>query len=291
MLGLAPNPLDWLIASAAYPWLALVLGLCVGSFLNVVSHRLPLMMEREWTAQCAELRGEVAPDHAPLNLSQPRSRCPACGHAIRALQNIPLLSFLWLRGRCAACSARISWRYPLVELFCGLATAYCALHFGFSFAAAAAMLFVWLMIAATGIDFDTQLLPDSITLPLLWLGLLVNLIGGPVDLRSAVIGAMTGYLFLWSVYWMFRLVTGKEGMGYGDFKLLAAIGAWTGWQMLPLVVLLSSAIGAVVGISLIVFHKHGREVPIPFGPYLAGAGLIALFWGPALTQRYLALVL
>ncbi len=291
MLGLAPNPLDWLIASAAYPWLALVLGLCVGSFLNVVIHRLPLMMEREWTAQCAELRGEVAPDHAPLNLSQPRSRCPACGHAIRALQNIPLLSFLWLRGRCAACSTRISWRYPLVELFCGLATAYCALHFGFSFAAAAAMLFVWLMIAATGIDFDTQLLPDSITLPLLWLGLLVNLIGGPVDLRSAVIGAMTGYLFLWSVYWMFRLVTGKEGMGYGDFKLLAAIGAWTGWQMLPLVVLLSSAIGAVVGISLIVFHKHGREVPIPFGPYLAGAGLIALFWGPALTQRYLALVL
>ncbi len=291
MLGLAPNPLDWLIASAAYPWLALVLGLCVGSFLNVVIHRLPLMMEREWTAQCAELRGEVAPDHAPLNLSQPRSRCPACGHAIRALQNIPLLSFLWLRGRCAACSARISWRYPLVELFCGLATAYCALHFGFSFAAAAAMLFVWLMIAATGIDFDTQLLPDSITLPLLWLGLLVNLIGGPVDLRSAVIGAMAGYLFLWSVYWMFRLVTGKEGMGYGDFKLLAAIGAWTGWQMLPLVVLLSSAIGAVVGISLIVFHKHGREVPIPFGPYLAGAGLIALFWGPALTQRYLALVL
>lgn len=290
MLGLAPNPLDWLIASAAYPWLALVLGLCVGSFLNVVIHRLPLMMEREWTAQCAELRGEVAPDHAPLNLSQPRSRCPACGHAISALQNIPLLSFLWLRGRCAACSTRISWRYPLVELFCGLATAYCALHFGFSFAAAAAMLFVWLMIAATGIDFDTQLLPDSITLPLLWLGLLVNLIGGPVDLRSAVIGAMAGYLFLWSVYWMFRLVTGKEGMGYGDFKLLAAIGAWTGWQMLPLVVLLSSAIGAVVGISLIVFHKHGREVPIPFGPYLAGAGLIALFWGPALTQRYLALV-
>jgi leader peptidase (prepilin peptidase)/N-methyltransferase len=291
MLGLAPNPLDWLIASAAYPWLALVLGLCVGSFLNVVIHRLPLMMEREWAAQCAELRGEVAPDHAPLNLSQPRSRCPACGQAISALQNIPLLSFLWLRGRCAACSTRISWRYPLVELFCGLATAYCALHFGFSFAAAAAMLFVWLMIAATGIDFDTQLLPDSITLPLLWLGLLVNLIGGPVDLRSAVIGAMAGYLFLWSVYWMFRLVTGKEGMGYGDFKLLAAIGAWTGWQMLPLVVLLSSAIGAVVGISLIVFHKHGREVPIPFGPYLAGAGLIALFWGPALTQRYLALVL
>jgi leader peptidase (prepilin peptidase)/N-methyltransferase len=291
MFGLAPHSLDWLIASGAYPWLALVLGLCVGSFLNVVIHRLPLMMEREWTAQCAELRGEVAPDQAPLNLSQPRSRCPACGQAISALQNIPLLSFLWLRGRCAGCSTRISWRYPMVELFCGLATAYCALHFGFSFAAAAAMLFVWLMIAASGIDFDTQLLPDSITLALLWLGLLVNLIGGPVDLRSAVIGAMAGYLFLWSVYWMFRLVTGKEGMGYGDFKLLAAIGAWTGWQMLPLVVLLSSAIGAVVGISLIVFHKHGREVPIPFGPYLAGAGLIALFWGPALTQRYLALVL
>lgn len=291
MPGLAPNSLDWLIASGAYPWIALVLGLCVGSFLNVVIHRLPLMMEREWAAQCAELRGEAAPEHSPLSLSQPRSRCPACGHAISALQNIPLLSFLWLRGRCAGCASRISWRYPLVELFCGLATAYCALHFGFSFAAAAAMLFVWLMIAATGIDFDTQLLPDSITLPLLWLGLLVNLIGGPVDLRSAVIGAMAGYLFLWSVYWMFRLVTGKEGMGYGDFKLLAAIGAWTGWQMLPLVVLLSSAIGAVVGIGLIVLRKHGRDVPIPFGPYLAGAGVIALFWGPALTQGYLALVL
>lgn len=290
MPGLAPNSLDWLIASGAYPWIALTLGLCVGSFLNVVIHRLPLMMEREWAAQCAELRGEAAAELSPLSLSQPRSRCPACGHAISALQNIPLLSFLWLRGRCAGCASRISWRYPLVELFCGLATAYCALHFGFSFAAAAAMLFVWLMIAATGIDFDTQLLPDSITLPLLWLGLLVNLIGGPVDLRSAVIGAMAGYLFLWSVYWMFRLVTGKEGMGYGDFKLLAAIGAWTGWQMLPLVVLLSSAIGAVVGIGLIVLRKHGRDVPIPFGPYLAGAGVIALFWGPALTQGYLALV-
>jgi leader peptidase (prepilin peptidase)/N-methyltransferase len=291
MPGLAPNSLDWLIASGAYPWIALILGLCVGSFLNVVIHRLPLMMEREWAAQCAELLGEAAPEHSPLSLSQPRSRCPACGHAISALQNIPLLSFLWLRGRCAGCASRISWRYPLVELFCGLATAYCALHFGFSFAAAAAMLFVWLMIAATGIDFDTQLLPDSITLPLLWLGLLLNLMGGPVDLRSAVIGAMAGYLFLWSVYWMFRLATGKEGMGYGDFKLLAAIGAWTGWQMLPLVVLLSSAIGAVVGIGLIVLRKHGRDVPIPFGPYLAGAGVIALFWGPVLTQRYLALML
>lgn len=280
MLGLAPNPLDWLIASAAYPWLALVLGLCVGSFLNVVIHRLPLMMEREWTAQCAELRGEVAPDHAPLNLSQPRSRCPACGHAIRALQNIPLLSFLWLRGRCAACSTRISWRYPLVELFCGLATAYCALHFGFSFAAAAAMLFVWLMIAATGIDFDTQLLPDSITLPLLWLGLLVNLIGGPVDLRSAVIGAMAGYLFLWSVYWMFRLVTGKEGMGYGDFKLFAALGAWFGWSALVPIILMASLIGAVVGMAM-KFSSGLREGGyVPFGPFLAGAGFTAMFFGP-----------
>ena len=286
MLGLAPNPLDWLIASAAYPWLALVLGLCVGSFLNVVIHRLPLMMEREWTAQCAELRGEVAPDHAPLNLSQPRSRCPACGHAIRALQNIPLLSFLWLRGRCAACSARISWRYPLVELFCGLATAYCALHFGFSFAAAAAMLFVWLMIAATGIDFDTQLLPDSITLPLLWLGLLVNLIGGPVDLRSAVIGAMTGYLFLWSVYWMFRLVTGKEGMGYGDFKLLAALGAWLGWQALVPIVLIASVAGAVAGLALIARGDHARDTPIAFGPWLAIAGWLVMLWGEGLLPAF-----
>jgi leader peptidase (prepilin peptidase)/N-methyltransferase len=282
MLGLAPNPLDWLIASAAYPWLALVLGLCVGSFLNVVIHRLPLMMEREWTAQCAELRGEVAPDHAPLNLSQPRSRCPACGQAISALQNIPLLSFLWLRGRCAACSTRISWRYPLVELFCGLATAYCALHFGFSFAAAAAMLFVWLMIAATGIDFDTQLLPDSITLPLLWLGLAFNLSGTFVPITEAVVGAMLGYGILWSIFWIFKLVTGKEGMGYGDFKLLAALGAWFGWKQIPSIILLASAVGATVGIVLIVSRQHRRETPIPFGPYLAGAGLLALYFGKSL---------
>ncbi|MFC5301462.1 prepilin peptidase [Azospira restricta] len=266
-----------------------LLGLIVGSFLNVVIHRLPLMMERDWQCQCAELRGEAAPPAEPLSLSQPRSRCPHCGHPISALENIPLLSWLLLRGRCSACGAGIALRYPLVETASGLLAAFAAWHFGFGWAAAGAIVFGWAMIALTGIDFDTQLLPDSITLPLLWLGLAFNLFGTYTSLASAVIGAMAGYLSLWSVYWGFKLATGKEGMGYGDFKLLAAIGAWLGWQALPLTILFSSLVGAVVGIVLIVAARHGRNVPIPFGPYLAAAGLLALFWGRPLTQSYLGL--
>ncbi len=267
---------------------AAVFGLAVGSFLNVVIHRLPKMMEREWQVECAAARGEVLPAAPRYDLVRPRSACPACGRRIPALENVPLLSYLWLRGKCAACRAAIGARYPVVEALTAALTAYCAWHFGFGLAAFGAMLFAWCMIALTFIDVDTQLLPDSITLPLLWAGLLVNLWGTFVDLQSAVIGATAGYLILWSVYWAFKLATGKEGMGFGDFKLLAAIGAWFGWKMLPLVILVSSLVGAVVGVVLIVLARRGREVPIPFGPYLAGAGLIALFWGRELVDRYLA---
>jgi len=267
----------------------LLLGLMIGSFLNVVIHRLPQMMQREWRAQCAELNGMPPPSEEKLSLATPRSRCPKCGHMISALENVPLVSWLVLRGRCKSCRASISPRYPLVEAASGLLSAYAGWHFGFSLAAAAALLFVWCMIALTFIDFDTQLLPDDITLPLLWAGLAINIGGGFTDLKSAVIGAIVGYLSLWCVYWGFKLTTGKEGMGFGDFKLLAAIGAWLGWQMLPLTILLSSLVGALVGISLIVFTRHGRDMPIPFGPYLAAAGVIALFWGKPLTQAYLQL--
>jgi len=271
--------------------LALFFGLVVGSFLNVVIHRLPIMMERDWLAQCAELRGEEAPAQEPLSLALPRSRCPACGHAITALENIPILSYLALGGRCRGCRARISPRYPLVEALTGIAFALAAWKFGPSAAAIGAMMFVASMIALTFIDVDKQLLPDDITLPLLWAGLLFNAFGVFTDLKSAVLGAAAGYLLLWSVYWLFKLATGKEGMGFGDFKLLAAIGAWTGWAMLPLTILLSSFVGAVVGIALMVLAKHGRDVPIPFGPYLAAAGVIALLWGKPLTQTYLQLLL
>ncbi|MES1998322.1 MAG: A24 family peptidase [Pseudomonadota bacterium] len=264
-----------------------LLGLLVGSFLNVVIHRLPKMMAREWTEQCAVLRDEEAPAASPYNLVVPRSACPACGHAIGALENIPLLSYVWLRGKCAGCGIHISARYPLVELVTGILSAFAAWHFGFGWAAAGALLFIWALVALSFVDFDTQLLPDSITLPLLWLGLLFNLTGVYVPLADAVVGAVLGYLILWSVYWLFKLVTGKEGMGYGDFKLLAAIGAWLGWKVLPVVILLSSVIGAVVGIGLIVLARRGRSVPIPFGPYLAGAGLVALFWGERILQAYL----
>ncbi|MFZ5582058.1 MAG: prepilin peptidase [Pseudomonadota bacterium] len=267
-----------------------ILGLLVGSFLNVVIHRLPRMMERDWHLQCAELRGETAPEKERLSLAAPASRCPHCGHAIRAWENIPVLSFLLLKGRCSGCQAPISLRYPLVEAFTGLLSAFTVWHFGPTLAAAAALLLLWAMVALTGIDFDTQLLPDSITLPLVWLGLLFNISGTFTDISSAVIGAMVGYLSLWSVYWLFKLATGKEGMGYGDFKLLAAIGAWLGWQMLPLTILLSSLVGAVVGVALIVLARRGRNVPIPFGPYLAAAGLLALYWGQELTQSYLRLL-
>lgn len=275
---------------AIFPWFALVIGLMVGSFLNVVIYRLPKIMERDWQAQCAELRGEELPKQETFNLALPRSRCPACAHPISALQNIPIASYLALRGKCSACGTRISPRYPLIEGLSALAGAYAAWHFGFGLAAFAAMLFLWCMIALSFIDFDTQLLPDSITLPLLWAGLLLNLGGTFIDLGSAVIGAAAGYLALWSVYWGFKIATGKEGMGFGDFKLLAAVGAWLGWQMLPLVVLASSFVGAVFGISLMLIAKHGRNVPIPFGPYLAAAGVIALFWGKPLTYAYLKLL-
>lgn len=269
--------------------LAGILGLMVGSFLNVVIHRLPRIMERDWQAQCAELRGEAAPQAEPLSLAKPRSRCPQCGHVIAPWENIPIVSYLLLRGRCKACGNGIGMRYPIVEALTGLLSATAAWHFGYSWQLAGALLFVWAMVPLAFIDLDTQLLPDTITLPLLWLGLLFAFWNVFADLSSAVIGAMAGYLSLWSVYWLFKLFTGKEGMGYGDFKLLAAIGAWLGWQMLPLTILLSSLVGATVGIVLIVVAKHGRNVPIPFGPYLAAAGVIALIWGRQLTEHYLRL--
>jgi leader peptidase (prepilin peptidase)/N-methyltransferase len=271
--------------------ISFVVGLAIGSFLNVVIYRLPKVMEREWREQCAELHGETPPAAPRFNLASPPSSCPACGHRIRAIENVPILSYLVLRGKCAACGARISARYPIVELVAGIAAAYAAWRFGLGWTAIGAMLFLWCMIALAFIDFDTQLLPDSITLPLLWAGLLLNLRGTFVDLQSAVIGAAAGYLILWVVYWGFKLLTGKEGMGFGDFKLLAAIGAWLGWKALPLVILLSSFVGAVVGIVLIVLARRGREVPMPFGPYLAAAGVIALFWGERLVNYYLGLIL
>ncbi|MGH8637339.1 MAG: prepilin peptidase [Burkholderiales bacterium] len=288
----------WLVQPAVLPWVALALGLCIGSFLNVVIHRLPKMMEREWRAQCAELAagsgepqgGSPVPSEGRYNLIVPRSACPACGHRITALQNIPLVSWLALRGKCSACGARIAVRYPVVELAAGLIGAYAAWRFGPSLAALGAAAFGWALLALAVIDLGTQLLPDDITLPLLWAGLLVNTASIFAPLGTAVIGAVAGYLSLWLVYWAFKLATGKEGMGHGDFKLLAAIGAWLGWQKLPLVILLSSVVGATVGIALIVFARHGREKPIPFGPYLAAAGLIALLWGDVITRRWLPIL-
>lgn len=273
-----------------FPFVAGLLGLLVGSFLNVVIHRLPRMMEREWQTQCAELRGEEFPEAETLSLLSPRSRCPTCGHGIGALENIPIISWLALRGKCAHCRAPISARYPIVEALTGLLTGFAAAHFGFEWSALGAILLIWSLIALAFIDFDTTFLPDAITLPLLWCGLLFNLQGAFADLPAAVIGAMAGYISLWSVYWAFKLLTRKEGMGYGDFKLLAALGAWLGWQMLPLIVLLSSLVGAIVGILLIILAKKGRNVPIPFGPYLATAGLLALFWGDEITRQYLLLM-
>lgn len=267
-----------------------LLGLAVGSFLNVVIHRLPLMMQREWHGQCAELRGEAVPAGEVLTLATPRSRCPHCGHAISALENIPVLSYLALRGKCRGCGAAIGIRYPLVEALTGVLFAFAAMRLGPGLTATGALVFLAALVALTFIDFDTQLLPDDITLPLLWAGLLLNVFGTYTDLQSAVIGAVAGYLSLWSVYWGFKLVTGKEGMGHGDFKLLAALGAWLGWQVLPITILLSSFVGALVGVVLIVMARRGRNVPMPFGPYLAAAGIIALFWGKHLNEAYLRLL-
>jgi len=267
-----------------------VMGLLVGSFLNVVIHRLPKMMELGWQQQCAELRGEQFVQAEPYTLISPRSACPHCNHLIGAAENIPVISYLWLRGKCKSCHAAISPRYPIIEVISGLLCGFAAYHFGYGLAAAGSILLIWALLTLTAIDLDTQLLPDSITLPLIWLGLILNLNDTYTSLHDSLLGAVAGYLVLWTVYWLFKLITGKEGMGYGDFKLLAALGAWMGWQLLPLIIILSSLVGAVVGLTLIVALKHGRNIPIPFGPYLAGGGLIALFWGQTLTQGYLQLL-
>ena len=262
-------------------WLMLLLllwtGLSVGSFLNVVVYRLPVMLERGWRADAREaLELEPVPAAKPFNLMVPRSRCPKCDAQISAWQNIPVFSWLVLRGRCAACNARISTRYPAVEVLTALVSLTVVAVFGYTWDALFALSFSWLLIAMALIDFDTRLLPDNLTLPLLWLGLLFNLRGGLVDLQSAVIGAAAGYLILWSIYWGFKLLTGKEGMGYGDFKLLAALGAWLGWQALPMVILISSVVGILLGGTVLLIRKS-RE-PIPFGPFLAIAGWVTLVW-------------
>ena len=263
----------WLAVSAG------LLGLCVGSLLNVVIHRLPRMMEAQWREECAALEGREPAPAETYNLVTPRSRCPSCGAGITALQNIPVVSWLALRGKCASCGARISARYPLVEILGAALAVLVAWRFGYSAALAFGLAYVWAMLALTFIDLDTQLLPDDITLPLLWLGLIANVFGTFTDLRSAVLGAVLGYAILWAVYWAFRLIAKKEGMGYGDFKLLAAIGAWTGWQVLPVVILVSAGLGAVIGSITLWLSKKGVDTRIPFGPYLALGGIAGLIWG------------
>lgn len=282
LLFAAPGNLPVALAAALF-------GLIVGSFLNVVIHRVPKMMERDSANYVAEESGLPLPHMDRYNLMLPHSHCTACGHRITAMENIPVISYLLLRGKCSACKAPISARYPLVELLTGALSALLIWHFGSGWTGLATLVFAWLLIAMTFIDADTQMLPDDLTFPLLWAGLLVNINGTFVPLQEAVIGAAAGYLALWAVYWAFKLATGKEGMGYGDFKLLAALGAWLGWTMLPTIILLSSVVGAVVGIGLIVFAKRGRDKPIPFGPYLAAAGLIALLYGTPLSRLTLGL--
>jgi leader peptidase (prepilin peptidase)/N-methyltransferase len=289
-------------ALQAYPLLGLactlVLGLLVGSFLNVVIYRLPKMMERDWQQQCRDFLtndGDIATLPAndskqePFNLMVPASNCPHCGHKIKPWENIPVFSYLFLRGKCSNCKAKISARYPIIELVTGLLSVAVIYYVGVNWNGLAALIFTWSLIVLTMIDFDTYLLPDDITLPLLWLGLIANSFGAFTDLPSALWGAIAGYLALWSVYKVFKLVTGKEGMGYGDFKLLAALGAWMGWQMLPQIILLSSLVGAVIGISMIVIRGRDKNIPIPFGPYLAIAGWIAFVWGDTINQSYLKL--
>jgi leader peptidase (prepilin peptidase)/N-methyltransferase len=279
--------MEFIQALKAYPalWMgtAAFVGLCVGSFLNVVIHRLPRMMEAQWRAECAALAGgadAASPESPPpYNLLRPGSRCPSCSAPIRAWQNIPVASWIALRGRCANCRTPISFRYPAVELAAGALALLMAWRFGATGAGALAMVFAWALLALTFIDLDTQLLPDDITLPLLWLGLVANAFGAFTDLRSAVFGAAGGYLILWIVYWGFRLLANKEGMGYGDFKLLAALGAWTGWQVLPFIVLVSAGTGAILGGFLLWRARSGADTRIPFGPYLALGGLAALLWG------------
>lgn len=270
-----------------------LVGLCVGSFLNVVIYRLPIMMEREWRQQSAEFLDIPLEENGTVNeaenfnLCQPGSRCPSCKISIKAWQNIPVFSYLLLGGKCASCKSSVSIRYPLVELLTAILSVLAAWHFGFSIQTLFSLILVWGLIALSLIDLDHQLLPDVITLPLLWLGLFTSLFNVFTDSHSSIVGAIAGYLSLWTVYMGFKLLTGKEGMGFGDFKLLAVFGAWFGWQLLPVIIFLSSAIGAIVGICLILLYKRGREVPIPFGPYLAGAGLVALFFGKQIMSWYL----
>jgi leader peptidase (prepilin peptidase) / N-methyltransferase len=271
-------------ATLAATLAALLFGLLIGSFLNVVVYRLPVMAQRELDNYIAHEAGKDLPHPDRFNLMVPRSACPHCGHQITALENIPIVSWLFLRAKCSACKAPISPRYPVVEAVTGLLSAVLVWHFGSGWLGLASLVFAYFLIAMTLIDYDTKTLPDDLTYPLLWLGLLINLDGAIVPLRDAVIGAMAGYVSLWAVYWLFKLATGKEGMGYGDFKLLAALGAWMGWTMLPTIIILSSAVGAIVGIGLIVFVRRDRNNPIPFGPYLAAAGMIALLYGTPLTR-------
>lgn len=285
--------MPWFEVISREPWLlwtgTLLLGLIVGSFLNVVIYRLPQMMREEWQRECADVQGMAAPEAAGprLTLSTPGSHCPHCGHAIAPLENIPILSYLFLRGRCSACAAPISLRYPLVEAMTALLSLAVVWHFGPGWEAAAALVLTWGLVALAGIDLDTQLLPDTISQPLLWLGLLLSLVGLFSDPQASILGAAGGYLSLWLIFHLFRLATGKEGMGYGDFKLLAVFGAWLGWAALPQIALFSAVVGALVGGVLILSGRQDRDLPIPFGPYLAAAGWIALLWGDAINKAYL----
>jgi leader peptidase (prepilin peptidase)/N-methyltransferase len=285
-------PTDWLAGSPAlFVAASLVVGLLVGSFLNVVVYRLPIMLDRQWRAQCEELAGRDPAQLDRFNLVVPRSACPACKAPIKAHHNVPVVSWLLLRGRCAACGARIGARYPIVEALSGVASALVAWKYGYGWHAFAALVVTWFLIALTFIDIDTQLLPDNLTLPLMWLGLAASLWGPavgsplPVDTRSAIIGALAGYVSLWSVYHLFRMATGKEGMGYGDFKLLAALGAWLGWTSLLPIVMLSAAVGAVVGIVILARRGQDRSTPIAFGPFLAAAGWLLMVFGRDLETR------
>jgi leader peptidase (prepilin peptidase)/N-methyltransferase len=278
--GLSP----YALALAALPF-----GLIIGSFLNVVILRFPEQLKNNWRRESEDFLGLPSEPREEISLSMPASRCPSCGVPIKPWHNIPVISYVFLRGKCTACSTPISIQYPLVELLCGLATAFIIYQFGLSLFTAYSLLFSWILIALTGIDYHDQLLPDQITLPLLWVGLFANLSGTFVPINEAVIGALAGYLSLWSVFWIFKLVTGKEGMGYGDFKLLAALGAWMGWQMLPLIIVLSTFVGAVVGIVGVLSKSKDRQVPIAFGPFLAMAGWIALIWGDKILESYLSL--
>ena len=279
---------------------AFAFALIIGSFLNVVIYRLPLMMQRDWREQCDELSKEPAPDlpDGKFNIIVPRSRCPSCGAAIKAWQNIPVLSYLLLGAQCSNCQALISIRYPLVETLTAILAAVCAWHFGFGWEALMAIGLSFALVAISLIDADHQIIPDSIVIPLMWVGLIMSLfhpLAGADTLfiapQDAVVGAVAGYLSLWSVYQLFKLVTGKEGMGYGDFKLLAALGAWLGWQALPTIILMSAVVGAIIGIVLIIFRGRDRQIPIPFGPYLAAAGWITMLWGETIKNAYLDIFL